>query len=121
MTDTLSSDAVIEELGYTREVSALRHRIETWLESVDPELRQPLSWALGGAPKHFRPLTVFASHRALHDGGPSASTVDLAFAVELMHNMTLIIDDVLDESDERRGIATVERRFGRLSAQKASG
>jgi geranylgeranyl pyrophosphate synthase len=35
--------------------------------------------------------------------------------------MSLIVDDVLDESDERRGIATVERRFGRLSALMASG
>jgi geranylgeranyl pyrophosphate synthase len=41
--------------------------------------------------------------------------------MELMHNMTLIIDDVLDESDERRGIPTVERRFGRLSALMSSG
>jgi geranylgeranyl pyrophosphate synthase len=38
-----------------------------------------------------------------------------------MHNMSLIVDDVLDASDERRGIATVEHRFGRLTALMASG
>ena len=38
-----------------------------------------------------------------------------------MHNMSLIVDDVLDRSDERRGIATIERRFGRLTALMASG
>jgi geranylgeranyl pyrophosphate synthase len=38
-----------------------------------------------------------------------------------MHNMSLIVDDVLDESDERRGVPTVERKFGRLAALMASG
>jgi geranylgeranyl pyrophosphate synthase len=38
-----------------------------------------------------------------------------------MHNMSLIIDDVLDESDERRGIATVQSKFGSLTAMMASG
>jgi geranylgeranyl pyrophosphate synthase len=52
---------------------------------------------------------------------PASEAVELAFAMELMHNMSLIVDDVLDESDERRGIATVERKFGRLTALMASG
>jgi geranylgeranyl pyrophosphate synthase len=52
---------------------------------------------------------------------PAAEAVELAFATELMHNMSLVVDDVLDESDERRGIATVERKFGRLTALMASG
>jgi geranylgeranyl pyrophosphate synthase len=115
-----SSDDVIAKLGYAGEIGALRERLATWLDSVDAELREPLSWALAGAPKHFRPLTLFACHRAV-DGTPASQTVELAFAVELMHNMTLIVDDVLDESDKRRGVATVERTFGRLSALMASG
>ena len=120
MTDIVSSDDVISQLGYASEIRALRRRIVAWLDGVDSELREPLSWALGGAPKHFRPLTLFACERAV-EGGPDPATIDLAFAVELVHNMTLIIDDVLDESDERRGIPTVERRFGRLSALMTSG
>jgi geranylgeranyl pyrophosphate synthase len=120
MTETISSDDVIDQLGYSAHITALRERLASWLESVDDELREPLSWAFGGTPKHFRPLTLFACHRAVH-GEPKADTVELAFAVELMHNMTLIVDDVLDESDERRGIATIQRRFGELSALMASG
>jgi geranylgeranyl pyrophosphate synthase len=120
VTETLSSDDVVAQLGYSAEISALRQRIANWLGGVDVELREPLSWAFGGTPKHFRPLTLFACHRAVGESAAS-DTVELAFAVELMHNMTLIVDDVLDESDERRGIATIQRRFGRLSALMASG
>jgi geranylgeranyl pyrophosphate synthase len=47
--------------------------------------------------------------------------VELAFVVELVHNMSLIIDDILDESAERRGIATIHAKFGRLPAMMASG
>ncbi len=83
-------------------------------------MRPPLAWAFAGTPKHFRPLTLFACHRATR-GAPGEDAIELAFSMELMHNMSLVIDDVLDESDDRRGIPTVERRFGRLSALMASG
>ncbi len=120
MTISVASDEVIAELGATGEIRLLRERIATWLEGVDDEMREALAWAFAGAPKHFRPVTLFACHRAVHDT-PPAEAVDLAFAMELMHNMSLIVDDVLDGSDERRGIATVERKFGRLNALMASG
>jgi geranylgeranyl pyrophosphate synthase len=115
-----ATDDVIARLGAAAEIELLRERISEWLESVDDELREPLRWAFSGKPKHFRPVTLFACHRAVHDT-PASEAVELAFAVELVHNMALIVDDVLDESDERRGIATVERRFGRLTALMASG
>ena len=115
-----ASDDVIAQLGAAAEIELLRERISAWLEGVDDELREPLTWAFSGTPKHFRPLTLFACNRAVHDT-PASEAVELAFAVELMHNMALIVDDVLDGSEERRGIATVERRFGRLTALMASG
>jgi geranylgeranyl pyrophosphate synthase len=119
-TSEVSSDGVIAQLDGTADIAELRRRIDAWLQQADPELRDCLTWAFSGTPKHFRPLTLFACDRAVH-ATPSADAVELAFAMELMHNMSLVVDDVLDESDERRGIATVERKFGRLTALMASG
>jgi geranylgeranyl pyrophosphate synthase len=119
-TGLVGSDDVIAELGAAAEIELLRERIATWLEGVDDEVREALTWAFAGTPKHFRPVTLFACHRAVHET-PASEAVELAFAMELMHNMSLVVDDVLDESDERRGIATVERKFGRLTALMASG
>jgi geranylgeranyl pyrophosphate synthase len=116
----VTSDDVIGLLGAAAQIEALRGRVATWLEGVDDELRDSLAWAFAGTPKHFRPLTLFACQRAVH-GVPASQAVELAFAVELMHNMSLVVDDVLDASDERRGVATVERRFGRLPALMCSG
>jgi geranylgeranyl pyrophosphate synthase len=115
------SDDLIAGLDAAGEIRSLRERLASWLEGVDDELREPLAWAFAGTAKHFRPLTLFACHRAAHQMPPSEETIELAFAVELIHNMSLIVDDVLDGSAARRGCATLERRFGRLPALMASG
>ena len=47
---------------------------------------------------------------------PAVDSVELAFAVELMHNMSLVVDDILDGSAERRGIATLQEKFNSTSA-----
>ena len=114
------ADGVIAALGETEEIERLRARLATWLEGVDAEMRESLAWAFAGTPKHYRPLTLFACHRATQ-GPPGDDAIELAFAMELMHNMSLVIDDVLDESDERRGIDTIQKRFGSLNALMSSG
>jgi geranylgeranyl pyrophosphate synthase len=111
----------VSALDASREVGMLRNRVAAWLRHVDLELREPLSVAFSGTPKSFRPLTLFAAHRAVHQMRPPEASVELAFAVELVHNMSLIVDDVLDDSDLRRGVATLQRGFGRLPALMASG
>ena len=115
-----AEEQVAAMLGAEHEIALLRERLDRWLESADPELREALCWALAGRPKHFRPLTVFACRHAVGEA-VGEETVELAFAVELLHNMTLVVDDVLDGSPERRGVATLERRFGTLPALMASG
>jgi geranylgeranyl pyrophosphate synthase len=103
------------------EIELLRERVADWLEGVDIELRKPLATALDGPPTRFRPLTLFAAHRAVRDSAISPQTVNLAFTVELIHNMSLIVDDILDEPRSRRGVATVQSGFGKLPALMASG
>jgi geranylgeranyl pyrophosphate synthase len=116
-----TADQVISQLGAQREIALVRARIAEWLEQVDDELREPLEWTFQGIQKHFRPLTLFACHRAVHGPSVPTQTVELAFVVELVHNMSLIIDDILDGSAKRRGIATIHAEFGRLPAMMASG
>ena len=65
-TSQVSSDDVIAQLDATADITRLRRRIDRWLEQVDPELRDSLTWAFSGTPKHFRPLTLFACDRAVH-------------------------------------------------------
>ena len=117
----LATDSVVSALGATREIELLRERVEQWLAAVDDELREPLSSAFAGQPKYFRPLTLFACRRALGEEPLAEESVELALVIELIHNMSLVVDDVLDGSELRRGVPTLQAGFGRLHALMASG
>jgi heptaprenyl diphosphate synthase len=60
--------------------------------------------------KRVRPALVLVTARA--GNGPRRATDLSAAAVELVHLATLYHDDVLDESDTRRGVPTVHTKWG---------
>lgn len=112
---------VIAGLGFTTEMAALRARIASWLAGCDPEMRTGLDWQFGAGSKYFRPLTMFACYRSIMPGPVPDAVMTAALVVEMVHNMTLVIDDILDRSDERRGRATMHVQFGELNALMISG
>jgi geranylgeranyl pyrophosphate synthase len=112
---------VIAALGFTNEMAVLRERIGTWVATRDAEMRAALEWQFLSGSKYFRPLTIFACYRSIVPGPIPDHIMTSALVVELFHNMTLIIDDILDRSDERRGRATLHTRFGELNALMVSG
>jgi len=72
-----------------------------------PELAQHL---IDSGGKRLRPmLTIAAARMCGYDGNHH---VDLATAVEFMHTATLLHDDVVDESDLRRGRRTARLIWG---------
>lgn len=56
---------------------------------------------LGRGGKRWRPLVMILSHEL--SGGNLKAIVDLTTLVELPHNGSLIIDDIEDKAEERRG------------------
>ena len=68
--------------------------------------------AAGG--KRLRPLLTLAAARLCGYPGTSGATrhVDLAACVEFIHTATLLHDDVVDESQLRRGLASANAVFG---------
>jgi len=72
-------------------------RAESHVEMV-PQLARYLIEAGG---KRLRPMLTVAA--AMLFGGQTGAQVNYAAAVEFMHNATLLHDDVVDESDMRRG------------------
>jgi geranylgeranyl pyrophosphate synthase len=44
-----------------------------------------------------------------------------ALLIELIHNMSLVVDDIVDRSEYRRGRLTLHAKFGQLSALMISG
>jgi geranylgeranyl diphosphate synthase, type I len=70
--------------------------------------------AAADAGKAIRPALVLAATQAL--GGPAESAVRAAAAAELVHNFTLLHDDVIDRDPTRRHRPTVWTVFGTADA-----
>jgi geranylgeranyl pyrophosphate synthase len=117
-----ASASVIDALGFPDEMMALRERLAAWVQTTDDEMVEMMDWQFGAGSKYFRPLTIFACHRAtLGDAPIPPNVMTSAMVIEFFHNMTLVIDDILDKSPERRGKPTLHTKFGELEALMASG
>ena len=112
---------ITDSLGLATEMAQLRHAIQTWAAQTHPEMHEAMAWQFGAGSKYFRPLTLFSCHRAMSKAPITRGLIHAALAVEMVHNVSLIIDDIVDKSDTRRGKATMHHRFGELQAYMVSG
>jgi len=110
-----------QRLGLTAHLEQLRERLERWVEQCDPEIRDIIRYQLAGRAKYFRPVTIFSCYRATTKKNPPDSLVTAAAALELSHNVSLVIDDILDRSRYRRGNLSLHCRFGFLPALMTAG
>jgi geranylgeranyl pyrophosphate synthase len=116
-----TTPGVIAALGFDVEIACLRERIAEWVANCDEEMQAALEWQFLGSAKYFRPLTVFSCYRAVHDGPIPQQIMNSALVIEFFHNVSLIIDDIIDKSPMRRGRPTLHTRFGELSALMTAG
>jgi len=111
-------------------IEAIENQLHGTIDrQTEPELRQfysmlayHLGWEGEGAGpeargKRVRPLLVLLTCAAA--GGKWQNALPAAAAVELVHNFSLIHDDIQDNSPLRRGRETVWRRWGVAQAINA--
>ncbi|MFH1804316.1 MAG: polyprenyl synthetase family protein [Pseudomonadota bacterium] len=81
------------------------------MDSDVPLIPQLASHLVAAGGKRMRPMLTLASARlcGYHDGNLA---VDMAACVEFIHTATLLHDDVVDESNLRRGQASANALFG---------
>ena len=73
-------------------------------------IRRVADYIIGGGGKRLRPALLLLAARACGYGGRDHHV--LAAVVEMIHTATLLHDDVVDESEMRRGNATANAAFG---------
>jgi geranylgeranyl diphosphate synthase type I len=86
-------------------------RLEAVLEEVEPaELREQVEHVSLSGGKRVRPtVTVLACEAA---GGDADDAVDFGVGIELVHNASLVVDDIIDRSAVRRGVASAHAEYG---------
>ncbi len=108
--------------------ATLRTVLDDALPADTPQLATMVRYPLGlvdaqgnetgvGAGKRIRPLLLLLCNEAA--GGDWRQALPAAVAVELLHNFSLVHDDIQDDSPLRRGRPTVWRVWGRSHAINA--
>jgi geranylgeranyl diphosphate synthase type II len=72
-------------------------------------LYDPLKYLLGSGGKRIRPVLLIFSCEAA--GGKMEDALNAGAAIELLHNFTLVHDDIMDCSDTRRGRQTIHKKW----------
>lgn len=92
------------------DMAAVNALILARMESPVSLIRQLATYLIAAGGKRVRPLMTLAS-TALYGGAMPRAHL-LASCVEFIHTATLLHDDVVDESDERRGQESANVVFG---------
>ena len=99
----------------------LQRQLKPYLDIIEKEINafdghkdvtffyDPIRYILGLQGKRIRPLLTMLCAETL-GVGPDISRYPAA-AVELLHNFTLVHDDIMDQDDYRRGKLTVHRKW----------
>ena len=116
-------DVYLPDAGYGRSQAEEPETVRAMLDSVERkqaamaesevDVARDLSarlFAAGG--KRIRPRLVVLSALVCGARSGDERVIDLAAAAELVHSASLVHDDVIDETAERRGVATTNARWG---------
>lgn len=85
------------------------------MESSVPMIPQLAGYLIAAGGKRIRPLLTLAC-ASLCDDDQSDNPVKMAAAVEFIHTATLLHDDVVDNSNQRRGKPSANAVFGNQSS-----
>ena len=91
---------------------AVQNRISSSLKSDIGLLNSTNDSILAHSGKQLRPMLTLLMAKACSGGMVTESTIAYAAASELLHNATLLHDDVADDSSQRRGVPTIMSLMG---------
>ncbi|MGE5411544.1 MAG: polyprenyl synthetase family protein [Clostridiales bacterium] len=95
---------------FSEELKKVELRISKLFKNENPDsLYEPCSYIIKSGGKRLRPLLVILCAKAV--GGDIKSVYNAAVAVELLHNFTLVHDDIMDNADKRRGRTTLHKKY----------
>ena len=98
------------KVRYIEYKSLIENCLRNYCKESKPKLLyQPIRYILDGGGKRIRPILVMLSCEAV--GGKAEDATYAACAIELLHNFTLVHDDIMDNAETRRGRATIHKKW----------
>lgn len=87
------------------DLAAMNEILHSSLESNNALMQDIVHQFLQKKGKQIRPILVLLSGKFF--GDTTKKVLDAGAAIELIHNASLIHDDVIDQASQRRGVATI--------------
>ena len=94
--------------------SIINNEFEKIYKSGPKILKDSIEYVLDGNGKRIRPILTILSAESC--GATIKDALPAAIAVELLHNFSLVHDDIMDQDDLRRGRETVHKRWNMATA-----
>lgn len=88
--------------------------IEVIPQKQPSSIYEPFRYVMAGGGKRIRPALTLLSAGAC--GANPYLAMDYAVAIEILHNFTLVHDDIMDKSEKRRDRPTVHVKWDEASA-----
>jgi geranylgeranyl diphosphate synthase type II len=93
----------------------IEDKLLTFTTKVSPTgIYEPMKYILDGGGKRIRPMLLILCCEAV--GGKADEALNAATAIEILHNFTLVHDDIMDNADTRRGRETIHKKWDRDTA-----
>lgn len=100
---------------YKKELKNIEKKLTQLVKTKKPKsLYEPCEYVLEGGGKRIRPFLVLLAAKAVN--GSFKHVYNASLSVELLHNFTLVHDDIMDNSDKRRGKETLHIRYDQNTA-----
>jgi len=94
-------------LKYKKDVDRI---LNSSISKTRPQtLYKPIKYILSAGGKRIRPMMLIFSCEAA--GGKIKDAIAAAVAIEMLHNFTLVHDDIMDNADTRRGMQTIHKKW----------
>ena len=104
------------EAFFARASALVQPMVEEILsEGISVQHQEAMVYQVGSGGKRLRPAMAIASCMLL--GGSLDDVLYAAASVEVLHNATLITDDIIDHGETRRGLPTMWKKHGHAFAE----
>ena len=99
---------------FASHIDSIRLNVNRYLKEIPiPDapryLYDPIRYSIQNEGKRFRPILTHLSGRA--NNIDSDALMNLSLAVELLHNFTLVHDDIMDNDTIRHGKQTIHKKW----------
>lgn len=100
---------------YVEFLEKIERKLDEVISATKPKsMKNPFQYLIGNGGKRLRPVLSMISCGAV--GEDPNVALELGTSLEILHNFTLVHDDIMDGSPLRRGKPAVHKKFGQATA-----